>query len=455
MKKDTKKGHVFEQAINKYISLLNAQKESFPIIISTLTANLVAKTDKLKDYIDKNNLKQEADKENVTISIPFQLSRNFFRYNKDVDQSLKAINLISNNVIVAFVSIYDAFLGDLLKGVFQIKPEILNSCNKEFSFSEIIKFQNIDSFKEHIIEKEIETILRDSHSKQIEWIANKLGIKLTSDLPDFKHFIEITERRNLFVHADGKVSKQYIAVCKKYNIETNLKIGDTITVDANYFKHCYDILFEIGIKLGQVLWRNLDSKNSLEEADENLIDINYDLLKNKEYKLASKMLDFSTKKYVKHYNKEYEYIFHINLALSYYLQGKKEECYKIIDNIDWSAIDSKYKLAVAVLKENYEEACNYMECVNKEKLQYMYGEWPLFTQFRCSPEFKQSYKKMYGTDFEFQEIKKIGWEETIQSAIAISEKMKLKINQQTIDACESKDEAKEINENDVEYTDQK
>lgn len=197
-------------------------------------------------------------------------------------QSLSAIQLIPKNVVVAFVSIYDSFLSDIIEGIYKLRPELLNTCEKEYSFSDILKFGSIDEIKENIIEKEVESVLRESHSKQFEWLSKKLKVKLTEDLPNYEHFIEITERRNLFVHTNGKVSRQYLSIVPPKNDNNKeIKLGETQEASPEYVIHCYNVLFEIGVKLGQVIWRKIDEKNSLEEADDLLIDIIYDLLKNK------------------------------------------------------------------------------------------------------------------------------------------------------------------------------
>ena len=54
---------------------------------------------------------------------------------------------------------------------------------------------------------------------------------MTNNLPSFKDFIEISERRNLFVHTGGIVSEQYIEVCKKYGCIIENKVGDNLDVD--------------------------------------------------------------------------------------------------------------------------------------------------------------------------------------------------------------------------------
>lgn len=413
--------HIFGKAINKFIELLNSQIDSFPVIMNTLVAKLNVCSNRLDKYMKTNKIRQIQNDGKINISIPINEVKQFIEYQTEIGKAVSAIQLIPQNIVVAFVSIYDAFLADLIEGMYTLCPSLLNSCEREYTFSELLEFSSIDDIKKNIIEKEVECVLRESHAKQFEWLSKKLKIKLTEDLPNYDDFIEITERRNLFVHTRGKVSRQYIsAVSAKFQDGKDgnlLKAGDSLGASPDYVNHCYNILFEIGVKLGQVVWRKLDEANSLEEADTLLISIIYDLIRKGDYNLASVLSDFATKSYVKDFDKSHTYLKCVNKALVYYLSGNKDKCKDIISKEDWSATNNSFKLAVAVLEENYEQACIIMkEIGKKDNILDAYREWPLFNVFRESPLFKETYKEIFGTDCAFVEKMRIEWEEVIKEA---------------------------------------
>lgn len=112
-----------------------------------------------------------------------------------------------------------------------------------------------------IIEKEVETVLRNSHVEQFDWLESKFGIPLRKGLDSWPTFVETTERRNLLVHTGGIVSSQYIKNCKEHKVAfgNDLKPGSELHVDAEYVAKAYFCIFEIGVKLAHVLWRKLDS----------------------------------------------------------------------------------------------------------------------------------------------------------------------------------------------------
>ena len=208
-------------------------------------------------------------------------------------------------------------------------------------------------------------------------------------------------------------------ICKERPIdhkEEDIQLGEELTATPVYVEHCYNVLFEIGVKLGQVLWRKLE--NNLEKADDSLIEIGYDLIKSKKYSLACIILDFASKPYVKHFNKESEYVLCVNRALAYYLSNDKKASNNIIKSIDWSGTELKFRLANKVLLEEYDDAFELMKRIGKsDYMRLGYAEWPLFNNLRKTQSFKDIYKEIYGCDYEYNDSQPKKWEDIIQEAV--------------------------------------
>ncbi|WP_346397438.1 hypothetical protein [Pseudomonas syringae] len=303
--------------------------------------------------------------------------------------------------IVSVVSLFDAFLSRTLRSVYIAKPEILNACARQITLSELMDFGSIDNAREHIIDKEIETLLRDSHVAQFEWLSKRLDVKLTN-LPSWKDFVELTERRNLLVHSDGRVSAHYIDTCKKHGIELEDSVVPNFKLDITpeYYANACNCVAEIGVKLGQVLWRKL-LPSELKDAEASYIEICYDLLLQHDYLLAEKMLSISTEKAFKKVDAESGFYMTINLAISYKGQNKEKELKAILRSIDFSALSSKFKLANFVLQDNFEKAAELMRRIGdtEEITESNYTDWPLFRWFRKSTEFKSAFQDVYGKEF--------------------------------------------------------
>lgn len=412
----------FEREIDNFIKHIEAQTDIFPLVMNLITSKLVQESKLVADYIKTNELKDKEEPESeddkgMKLLIPMDKINGFIELTESVDTTELALDLLPVNFIVSFVSQYDAYLGRIIKTIFNLKPELLNNSEKNLLFSELLKFNSMDEAREFVVEKEVESVLRDSHLKQFKWLENKLNMTLRKDLPSFSSFIEITERRNLFVHCNGFVSRQYLDICKENNVENieNITIEEKLKVTPAYFGKCYSILLEIGVKLGQVIWRKLQPEQ-LEDADNHLNNVCFELLKKGHRKLALNLLTFATDTLKKHHNQEIMCIFTINKALAYYLSNKKKEATKILSGHDWSATSDKFKLAVSVLNEDFENALKIMKGIGKSSESMpkeAYQEWPLFTEFRKRDDFKETFKEIYKEDLLFIEKKPKSLEEIV------------------------------------------
>jgi hypothetical protein len=132
--------------------------------------------------------------------------RGFHLLSRELDKLHAAQRILPRTFLLALVSRYDALVGNLVRALFKQKPEALRSSERTFTFAELSQFQSMESAREFIVEKEVETLLRKSHSEQFDWLEKRFDIKLREGLAAWPAFVEITERRNLFAHADGVVS---------------------------------------------------------------------------------------------------------------------------------------------------------------------------------------------------------------------------------------------------------
>ncbi len=395
----------FKNEVETFTDHIDSLYQTSPMVNLILKVTQLASEKKRNEYVKEKVVKSTDKEGNEITNIDFQHLNKYLDLEKKASNSQLAQKIMQRNFIVSLVSQFDAYLGSLIRKIFIIKPELLNSSEKNLSFAKLSEFESIDEAKEHIIEKEIESVLRESHSTQFKWLENKLGIPLNKDLPSWQNFIEITERRNLFVHSNGIVSSQYISNCTKHEVEFNtiVSTGQILEVNEKYIKLAYCCLYEIGVKLSQVIWRKL-LPDSIEEADSSLNSIIYNLLQKKEYKLAINLSDFATTILKKHSSQEFKLVFAVNKAQSYKWDGQSEICSKMMNSMDWSAMSDKFKLAKAVLVDDFDNAYKIMRKIGKdeeEMEQFGYQEWPLFQEIREEDQFKEVYKEIYGVEYEF------------------------------------------------------
>jgi hypothetical protein len=416
----------FSDTVDVFIEHIESLKVTFPLFTKTVLSthkttldNLeqlkeAIKTENKEIYEDNATLEQvkhcvKPQEKNKVTSEQFKEYEELQKENKSFEI---ASSILRKSFIVSLISQFDIHISRLIRTMFYVKPETLNSSEKIFKFSELIEFETIEAAKEHLIEKEIETVLRESHSKQFEWLEKKLELRTLKDLQAWSTFIEITERRNLFVHCDGIISSQYINVCKnnKVIIGNENKLGSKLDVDEKYFEDAYKCIFELGVKLAQTMWRKL-KPNDLNKANTNLHNICIDLISKEEYGLAHTILDFANTDIIKRsFSEKFKLLFLINKAQTLKWSGEDKKASEILGSIDYSACRDEFKMVKAVLLNDFDEAAKLMLRVGKHTEIFPkenYKTSPAFREFRESTLFLETYEKIFDEPFSIEEASSI------------------------------------------------
>jgi hypothetical protein len=391
-----------------FVEAITCLSEALPITMQSIITAFGEKT-KQREIFEKKYAHPD-DKNENTLLIEESAFQEFLELIKQINNYALATRIIPRSLIVSLISQYDAFLGELLKRIFLIKPNMLNTSEKPLTLAQLIEFGSVENAKVFVLEKEIEGVLRKSHTEQFQWMEDKFDIPLRKGLDVWPRFVELTERRNLFVHTNGIVSSQYLKVCKEQGVSWNkeIKVGDELDVLPEYFSNAVNIMFEVGVKLAHVLWRKFKFED-LKAADDNLIDIAYEPLKDGNYELAKVLFTFGANTLKKHFNQENRRIFIVNKALAYKWSGDNKKAQEIISAEDWSDTREKFRLAEATIMDDYPKVYQIMREIGidlQEIRQENYRTWPLFKALRNEPEFLATFEEIFG-----EPLNKIGVDE--------------------------------------------
>ena len=315
-----------------------------------------------------------------------------------VNQTRVTVIDIPRSFLITLVSQFDTFLGGLIRTIYSTQPKILNISDKNLPYSELLEFNSLTDAREYIIEREVDLVLRGSHEEQLEYLEKRVNLLLREQLAAWPKFIELTERRNLYVHTNGLVSQQYLSICKRNNvpIASDCKPGQELNVSLDYFHEACDCVYEVAVILAQLIWRKL-LPTQIADAEDELNELCVRLLQKEKYKLAKRLLIFATenvKVKAKTSNSEQmRLILLLNKAQAYKWSGEQDEARKIIEAVDWSAYKDSLRLGAAVLTEDYDQAVKIMESigVSGEVSTLAYKTWPIFRDFRQSEAFLAAY----------------------------------------------------------------
>jgi hypothetical protein len=312
--------------------------------------------------------------------------------------------ILAQSLLIFGFSTFDAFLGTLLRTLYREQPLLVQGLQeKALKLSEIRACKDINDAAQYVIDKDISSILRESYDTAFDLLASRFGLKTLKKVESWAEFIECSQRRNLVTHCDAVVNSQYLTVCEDAGakIPANVMNGTKLSVSAEYLDRALDLLHEIGVKLANTLWRKcLPQKAWVSEKF--LVEHMYDLLASGRWPLAQTIGDFALSPPFAPINDLQVKMARINYAQALKWGGREAEARDVL-NIDWSSTVRDFRLAVDVLCERYDNACEVMRHIgrNGELVKIDgYRDWPLFREFRKTPQFKAAFEEIYGEPFE-------------------------------------------------------
>jgi hypothetical protein len=329
----------------------------------------------------------------------------FYTASREFEQlkSNRAPEVITKSLFMQMFSEFDSLTGKLLKIVYLKSDDLLKGISREISLADLLLHRDLDSVKRAMLDKEIETFRRDSYVEQFATLEKKFNLPLRK-FKEWGEFIELSQRRNLFTHNGGSVSDQYLSVCDRegYKFENRPRIGDTLQIDVQYFGRALRLISKVGVMLAYTLWRKVFPAETAEFHD-SLNDLIFTALTQQRWKFAHELGDFVLSDPIRKDISEISLrIRVVNVAIGLKFAGLNTESSNLINSLDWTACYRDFKLAKAVLSDDYSEATELMISIGRAGEiinQTAYHTWPLFSKFREHPEFYETYHKVYGESF--------------------------------------------------------
>jgi hypothetical protein len=395
-----KKPSQFAVVMTEFEESINTFKTTVPFIMGNLPI--------MRRLSDDHNIRQFVAKNGELIrsdEIGFELYRITIDHAAILSKKLERSSNISSGInkipglfLMGLISSYDQFLSQLIRCMFISNPEMLSSSERNISFKDLIEIGSVEAARERVIEKAIESIIRDNHSDHIEWLESTLNMPLRKDLKIWPEFIEICERRNLIAHTNGTISSQYITNCKKHGCNVDeLIVGNVLEITSTYYERAVSVILEFGIKLTQVVWRKLKA-GEIEEADQELNKITFRLITKRMYKEATILLRFGLFEMKKHGTELFRKMMVVNLANAEKLSGNKSEAEKILNDEDWSASTDTFVICVAAVRDDTQTVINLMKAVvDAGHLTVAnFREWPVFENIRSDSHFVETFEREFG-----------------------------------------------------------
>lgn len=312
--------------------------------------------------------------------------------------------MFRQGVITSVVSKFDEFIIDVLKTAYRQNPGWLKNPEKKISYKELLEITSLDTLKDEIVAKEIDSLMRDSHLAQVAFLDAKLKLGIEKEFPSWLDFLEITERRNLFVHTGGTVSPQYLENCSRWRVALDKRVEEGVPLSAGdaYIDKTINCFYELSVRVAQASVRRMFPA-CFEEADRTLNNQSVDLLIEERYELGDRIFTFALGiPENMSSGGEWRYYFLLNRCIARKFAGKEFQA--DMHSIDWRPFHPKYHFAVAVLEDRFEDAERLMrsQVVRDVVTEDHFKSWPLLREFRKTDAFLAAYKDIFGKDFNEQ-----------------------------------------------------
>lgn len=296
--------------------------------------------------------------------------------------STKNFEILSRSSFLMLNNYFEYLLSDLLSYHYNKYQKSLNEKKFTMNLKEINEFETIEEVTKALITKEVESMMVEmTFDELVEHFNTTLGISKEKDIISWDSITEFRERRHLIVHNSSIVNKKYIVRTKN---PYNFNIGDTINIDTDYFKKSCGEFFLAGLLLSYNSWGKWD-KETIDDAIEQMLDDSFDLLKNNDFDLVTRLTAYALKIEART-NEQAESL--LRLKVNQLIAHKKLENTAILNKelrkIKTGTLSPLFKLAFAILADNFKiipELVIQTKSLNEiDKNKYL--EWPLFEFIR-------------------------------------------------------------------------
>lgn len=297
--------------------------------------------------------------------------------------------LLRQSAMVMAVTQFDSLIADLLRCHYLNHPKSLDGESYAITFKELCELGSVDTARESVLSKKIESILYKSTRDQIDFFKKALKIDLSHLDPYVSFLDETIQRRHIWIHNGGKVSKLYIERVDSELIEKyNATEGAQLAVDPAYLRRAIDRVNLAGVILAQQCWRQWHPQER-ERADEAINDCVLDAICDARYTAAQYLGEYGIKMIKAPETVRLNMV--LNLAQAYLWAGKADRAKTLVEKEDWSACSIKYKMCERIVSGDDEHAIRLLPAAvrTKEITSAEMSAWPIFKTFRLQPRVQE------------------------------------------------------------------
>lgn len=322
--------------------------------------------------------------------------KNFIQANEKFELIAGRSKYLYEVSLISLISSVEWFLSQILHSHFKGYPKLVTAVSqKNFTYSDIEKFNTLDDAKQFLIDQKVDEIIRSDFRSWIDYLKLTLKLDLSFCEKDLSDAEEVFLRRNLLVHNGGVVNNIYLnKVSPDLLQKFKLKKGAQVLIDDKYLQSSINLLESLFLCMGALMWRKqLKDAAQISEYFLTLNLLTFNHMKEGRYEVSEKISCFlEADKDISIHDK---LMTTVNRWISIKQQGRFNEIEAEILSSDFSAFEDKYVMGRYVLLGKFSEAVEILKVMLKAKKISVdeLRDWPLFNDIRDDPGFSSLIKE--------------------------------------------------------------
>lgn len=266
-----------------------------------------------------------------------------------------------SSMLVTLVGELEVLVNRLARAAVDKVPGILQESGRQFTWREVSAFGSLDEFRDSVVDRAVEEVLRGSISDWMDFFVKKFKLDPVSVSASLAAQ-EPIQRRHCIVHNGGLASTQYVEKLSAFKVDQH--VGATLPVDSDYLKRAADTLYLVAIELTWKLAGKLCSTDrDRTVVFDSLAESTYELLQSRRYECLMRLGKALP---IERTTGRLGLTLRVNTWLAFKRAGQFDAVRSQIEDEDVSSMSRIFQLAKASLLDDNAQAARIAESMLRD-----------------------------------------------------------------------------------------
>lgn len=371
--------------------LMDELKVDFPEADLPAVAKQLIELAERKERAEENE--QSDDDPPIRLELEGQTAAAFVAFLKSFNRKVtpeRHQQLLYQGILTGLVGQFEVLLADVAHLFFARAPDSLETEERLFSVEDLKRFGSIEDAVQVTIEKRVDDLLRGSAEEWRKFFRSRLKLDLADFSESWVRIEEFIQRRHIYVHAGGRISRRYLANTDPQVVQQLLgepELGQLARLDEDYVGEALDAFESTGLSWAFAAWCKL-FPDEHEGATGLLLELVYHAVLESNWKVVEMLTQWAVNH--ERFNASTRTTCQMNLWLARKRMGQKEAVAEEIAQFDISALEPRYIVAVLGLVEDFEGFRQLVTDKSGAGLeQKAWDQWPILDELRAEEGFAE------------------------------------------------------------------